>query len=139
VPELGAALGERLGARFVMANWTIDTIVPVPLHAMRLKERGYNQSQILSENMAQRLGLSCTPEALRREKYSQSQVGLSAVERKKNVEDAFSATPQLVEHRKILLVDDVCTTGSTLSVCAQALRAAGASQVYALTVTAAHG
>lgn len=137
VQLLGAALGERLAICLQMQEQTFDMIIPVPLHADRLKERGYNQAQIVCEYAAAQLGLTCIPQALKREKYSQSQVGLSAKERRENVADAFSANPDLVSEHTVLIVDDVCTTGSTLSSCAQALLEAGARQVFALTITAA--
>lgn len=132
---LGAALGTRLAQRLQTQDWMIDTLIPVPLHAERLKERGYNQAQIVCEAAAAQLGLPCVPQALTRVRYSHSQVGLSARERMENVADAFMANAELVSHRTILLVDDVCTTGSTLSACAAALLEAGAQQVYGLTIT----
>ncbi len=137
VRQLGEELGIRLAATARMQEWTIDIMIPVPLHADRLKQRGYNQAQVICEYAAEQLELPCVPQALKRERYSQSQVGLSAKERKENVADAFSAAPNLVSGNTVLIVDDVCTTGSTLNECAQALIAAGARQVYALTVTAA--
>ncbi|MFN8375832.1 MAG: ComF family protein [Anaerolineae bacterium] len=137
VPQLGAELGLRLVACLEMKDWTIDMLIPVPLHTQRLKERGYNQAQIVCEYVAAQTGLPCIPQALIRDRYSHSQVGLSPQERKENVADAFSAIPELVSHHNILIIDDVCTTGSTLSACAQALLKAGARQVSALTVTAA--
>jgi ComF family protein len=139
VQALAEALGKRVAAEIALVNWTFDIMIPVPLHADRLKERGYNQAQEVCEFAAAQLGYTCLPQALKREVYSHSQVGLSAQERKKNVAGVFSASSDLVSGRTILLVDDVCTTGSTLAECAQALKAAGALQVYGLTVTAAVG
>ncbi|NWF70402.1 MAG: ComF family protein [Chloroflexi bacterium] len=137
VQVLAAALGARLARRLQMQNWTIDMLIPVPLHAARLRERGYNQAQMVCEAAARQLALPCVPEALRRERYTHSQVGLTRAERMRNVVDAFSADPDRVSQRTIVVVDDVCTTGSTLSACAQALLAAGARMVYGLTVTVA--
>jgi competence protein ComFC len=131
------ALGKRLALHLAAQNWTIDSIVPVPLHMLRLKERGYNQSQLLAEVVSQYTGVPCVPTALRRERHTQSQVTMSAAQRLTNVEHAFRADASLVAGHSILLIDDVYTTGATLSACADALLSLGAQAVYGLTVTTA--
>lgn len=136
---LAEPLGERMASLLINLNWTTDILVPVPLHTTRLRERGYNQAQLLSEVIASRLGIPCVPHALRREQYTRSQVGLNAVERQANLEDAFQANSHIVTNKIILLIDDVYTTGATLAVCAEALLSAGAKDVYGLTVTTAQG
>jgi ComF family protein len=118
-------------------SWTFDTIIPVPIGTARLKERGYNQAGLIAAALAQEVGVAYHPHLLWRARETLSQVGLNAAERHKNVEGAFCADPALSE-RSLLLVDDVYTTGATLAACAEAARGAGALQVYALTVTAAH-
>jgi ComF family protein len=130
-------LGERLARHLASQNWTFDMIVPVPLHTIRLKERGYNQSELLAEIVSQKLGVPCVPTALRRERHTQSQVTMSAAGRLTNVEHAFLAEPSFAAHHRILIVDDVYTTGATLSACAEALLSVGVQAVYGLTVTAA--
>jgi ComF family protein len=130
-------LGERLSHHLSHQNWTFDMIVPVPLHTTRLRERGYNQSGLLAEVVAVRIGVPCVPEALRRERHTQSQVTMSAVERLTNVEHAFLANPSLAAHHRVLVIDDVFTTGATLTACAEALLSVGVDAVYGLTVTAA--
>jgi ComF family protein len=112
-------------------------IVPVPLHTSRLRERGYNQSQLLGEHVAALTGIGCIPAALQRIRATQSQVTMTAQERLTNVRDAFTANPSSAAGRTILLIDDVYTTGATLSACAEALLLVGALAVYGLTVTAA--
>jgi ComF family protein len=118
-----------------LLNWTIDMIVPVPMHTTRLRERGYNQAQLLGEHAAQQLAIPCVPEAVQRLRHTQSQVNLNAQERQANMQDAFEANPQLVSGQTILLIDDVYTTGATLAACAQTALDAGATAVYGLTVT----
>lgn len=130
-------LGERLTTQYVRQNWTIDIIVPVPLHMSRLAERGYNQAQLLSEVLTKEAALPCAPEAVSRQRNTQSQVTLNAMERQTNLLDAFQANPQIVSTKHVLLIDDVYTTGATLSACAQAILEAGAQAVYGLTVTVA--
>ena len=137
VPELAQTLAARMEQVIVQLDWQIDMIAPVPLHTTRLEERGYNQSQLIGDQLARRLNSMCLPEALERSRNTPSQVGLNAQERKMNVSDAFHALPELVSGRHILLVDDVLTTGATLQACAEAARAAGAAAVYGLTVSTA--
>jgi ComF family protein len=136
-PLLAKFLGERLVKQFQHMNWTIGMIVPVPLHTTRLAERGYNQAQLLSEQVAQSLQIPCSPNAVHRQRNTQSQVTLNAAERQTNMTDAFQAHPPIVNNQRILLIDDVYTTGATLSACGQAILQAGAQAVYGLTVTVA--
>jgi ComF family protein len=134
---LAEPLGERLAQHLMHLEWVIDQIVPVPMHAHRQAERGYNQAQLLAEQLALHVALPCVPTALRRWRFTPSQVGLGRDERLANVKDAFAAEENLVKGQTILLIDDVYTTGATLSACAEALLAVGAAAVYGLTVSAA--
>lgn len=134
---LAQPLASRLAHRLAGLNWTFDTVVPVPLHTTRLRERGYNQSQVIAEILAQQLQLRCEPAALTRQRYTQAQVGLNAQERQVNMLAAFAADPQLISNQTLLFIDDVFTTGATLAACAQAALDAGAQGVYALTLTSA--
>lgn len=136
-PALAKPLGEKLAYCLQQQDWTIDMIVPVPLHTKRLAERGYNQAQLLAEQVATITGVKCEANALQRVRETQSQVTISGAERLKNIKDAFAANSQLVNGQSILVIDDVYTTGSTMSACGEALISAGASLVYGLTVTAA--
>jgi ComF family protein len=130
-------LGRRLALCLRQQDWTIDTLIPVPLHTRRLAERGYNQAQLLADQIAKMTGILCQPQALQRIRNTQSQVTVSGAERLNNLQHAFAANPISIQNHVVLLVDDVYTTGSTLSACAEALMAAGAQAVYGLTVTAA--
>jgi ComF family protein len=133
--ELTAPLGDRLIAALAVLNWTIDTIIPVPLHTSRLRERGYNQSEQLGAYMAQVLGIPCDPSALLRWRDTPPQVGLNREQRQANVRGAFRATTTLAG--SVLLIDDVFTTGATMQDCARAAYEAGAQKLYGITVTAA--
>lgn len=116
-----------------------DLIVPVPLHPKRLKERGFNQSGLLAGELAHRLKAPVSFDALKRKSQTQPQTRLNREERLKNVKGAFEVTDAgKVRGRRVLLVDDVFTTGTTLSECARTLkRKGGATEVVALTVTRA--
>lgn len=134
------SLGDAIAAEMIpfvqRLNWRIDLVAPVPLGRQRLRERGYNQVGMIAKPLAMGLSLQYSPKALTRRKETRSQVGLSREERHNNVQDAFQAGPG-VNGKVILIMDDVSTTGSTLSSGADALYAAGARDVYALTVARA--
>ena len=109
------------------------TLVPVPLHSARLRERGFNQAELLARELARLLDAPLSTGALRRTKDTSSQVSTSTrAERLKNVREAFAPTGG-VDGATIVLVDDVTTTGATLLAAAQALLSAGAARVYGLT------
>lgn len=135
--HLAVPLGQRMVAAFRQLEWTIDIIVPVPLHTSRLRERGYNQSQEMASVLAEGVPINCQPDAIERSRVTRSQVGLTAGERKTNLNDAFAAHPEHVAGKTLLLIDDVQTTGTTLMMCAEAALQAGVKAVYGLTVTAA--
>jgi competence protein ComFC len=139
--ENATALAVPLGVRLVTAlaalNWTFDMIIPVPLHTNRLRQRGYNQSQLLGEHVAEHLTLPCNSSALMRRRNTPAQVGLTRPQRHANMQDAFAASTPQVSGCSILLIDDVYTTGATLQACATALKDAGAASVYSLTVAVA--
>ncbi len=108
-----------------------DGVVPVPLHRARLARRGFNQAELMARAVAGRIGAPISVK-LRAVRRTRDQVELSAGERRENVAGAFEARGSLAG--RILLVDDVFTTGATLSECAGVLRRAGAGEVHALTL-----
>lgn len=112
-------------------------LVPVPLHPRRWRERGYNQSELLAQELARRTGLEVAAPALVRRKDTAPQTGLGAAGRRANVAGAFAVRKRArIVGRTVVLVDDVFTTGATARACAHALRAAGVRSVRLLT--AAH-
>jgi ComF family protein len=114
-------------------------VVPVPLHEERLRERGFNQAALLARSLASRNRLRLDEWSLTRRRHSERhRAGMDARARRETVEDAFRVTrPRLVAGHGVLLVDDVLTTGATVSACARALREAGAAEVFVLTVARA--
>ena len=114
-----------------------DVVVPVPLHRARLRQRGYNQSELLAGKFARLAGLPLNTNTLQRTRNTASQMKLGAQERHKNVADAFTCYDRLLANRHVLLVDDVCTTGSTLDACAAALKNDGSASVVGLALAKA--
>lgn len=112
----------------------VDVIVPVPLGPGRRRRRGFNQSEAIARALARRRRLRLAPAAaLARRRETAPQSGLDAEARRRNVEGAFRARGKEVAGRRILLVDDVLTTGATAGACATALKRAGAAAVHVLT------
>jgi ComF family protein len=133
IKTLSRPLGDLL-ARAVPRDEPFDAIVPVPLHWRRRWQRGFNQSDLLARGLSRRLGVPLI-QALRRTRATGVQAGLSNTGRRRNVSAAFRCThPRRVDGRRILLIDDVMTTGSTAAACALALKRAGAGRVTLLTV-----
>jgi competence protein ComFC len=147
--RLGRKLGELLSSvwRHVEEAYPGErpVVVPVPLHPSRQRERGFNQAELLALGLSRGLAragrvavLRIETHCLRRTRPTAPQTGLSLRARQENVRGVFSvARPERVRERLVVLVDDVMTTGATLSACAGALKAAGAGAVFALTLARA--
>lgn len=113
----------------------LDIIIPVPLHRKRLRQRGFNQAVLLGQIMSRVLSLPMLPDAMTRVRYTEPQVELSSSERRLNVKGAFSVKDgSSVAGKRILLLDDVMTTGSTMDECSRELKKAGAANVTAITI-----
>jgi len=134
---LGEALSNQMSEFVKQLDWPINMLVPIPLGKRRLRERGYNQVAMVAMPLSMQLGLDYEPGALVRARETRSQVGLSAVERQENVRDVFLVDTKKVSGRTVLLIDDVSTTGATLSSAADALYASDAREVYAVTIARA--
>jgi competence protein ComFC len=131
---LAEPLGIRLAQRLMELQWPVDLIVPVPLSNERLAERGFNQSQLLANELSRNIVIPCMQAALTRTRTTRSQVGLNAAQRQANVAAAFQGDPARLASKTVLVIDDVLTTGATLAACAQAALDAGAVAVYGLTL-----
>jgi len=119
-----------------MAPGALDIVVPVPLHEARERWRGYNQSLLLAQPVAVRVGRPLRPDVLVRRRHTEPQIELTPRQRRRNVRGAFEVPlPDAIAERSVLLIDDVFTTGNTLSECARALKRAGAARVACLTLT----
>jgi ComF family protein len=125
----------RLLSDYLLTNpLPADVLVPVPLHPKRLRERGYNQSRLLAKELGKLTGLPVVDDCLVRERHSLPQARTaSVVERRANVASAFSCRRRL-EGERVILIDDVATSGATLDACARALKQAGAGSVWGLVL-----
>jgi competence protein ComFC len=140
--RLGSFLSEVLGESLLdsVKLPRADFIVPVPLHKRKLRERGFNQSEAVAGQLSQKLGIPVLSDSVIRKKNTRTQTGLSREERRKNVKGAFRLTGKVgLEGRGLFLVDDVLTTGATMSECARTLKSAGADKVWGITLAVAAG
>ncbi len=149
----GFKYSDRHDARRLFGRWLVaagetliaesDVVIPIPLNRWRLLYRRYNQSAILAMEVSRRTGIEVAPLALVRTKQTPSQVGLSIEERRLNMAGAFMVPPGRqaeIAGRRVLLIDDVITTGATVNAAARALKSAGAAQVDVLALAiAGHG
>ncbi len=134
---LGRPLGEWMATRIRLLT-DIDMIMPVPLHSTRLRQRGFNQALLLAHRISKRYRTPLSFDNLARVRPTKPQVELRGVERIKNVRGAFALRrPDEVRGKKIILVDDVFTTGATMNECASVLKSAEASHVTAFTLARA--
>jgi ComF family protein len=138
--SVGRELGRRIG--LTMNEWgiTADGLIPIPLHKVKQRERGYNQAELIARGISKSTGIPVRTDLVRRIKHTQTQTQLSFEERRINMEDAFEierrALPALAD-KTFILVDDVITTGATIQACAQELMTAGASHVIAASAALA--
>lgn len=118
-------------------SWKIEAIVPVPLHRQRMEKRGYNQAEIIARELAEGLGLPMESRAVRRVLNTRPQKELDDKERRRNIRKAFVCTK--LPWKKVLVVDDIYTTGSTIDGVSLALKRAGVQEVYFLTIAIGTG
>ena len=130
---LGKLLAEKLKSE--NQNWQIDCIVPVPLHHLKKAERGFNQSKYIAKGLSKELSVPINSRVLKRTRYTESQTTLNQQQRQENIAEAFKAKHKnIIKGKTLLLVDDVITTGATISECGKVLLNAGAKKIYACSV-----
>jgi ComF family protein len=133
--SVGRALAEFLGNELPVKAEDYDVVIPVPLHWRRLWWRGFNQAALLADEVATRLALPLDTTSMTRRRRTAPQTARHHDERIKNVRRAFAVTyPERIKNRRVLLVDDVMTTGATVDECARVILAAGAISVDVFTL-----
>jgi ComF family protein len=140
--SIGIRLGHEIGdnMKSIPQFSSADFLIPIPLHKLKRRERGYNQSEYICKGISEVMNIHVNRALIRRNKYTQSQTQLNLRERKENVDDAFEINPKLqsvVGGKTFILVDDVITTGSTINACARALLSLQAKSILAVSVALA--
>ena len=136
-PDVGEDLGRLMATDFLLAHYfdDIDLLLPVPLTRKRQHQRGYNQSEMLARGISDVTHLPMAPKALKRQVFRESQTHLSRHERQENVDGIFVVTDtEILRGRHVLLIDDICTTGATLTACAKALASIEGIRISVLTL-----
>lgn len=139
--EYAAFYAEEILKRYAkeMKGWKGEVFVPIPLHFSRKRKRGFNQAELLSEELSKRSGISTDAELLKRVKKTRVQKELNDQERLTNLKDAFSVRKGEVSYQNIILVDDIYTTGSTMDAAAKILKKHGAQKVYSVCICVGNG
>lgn len=130
-------LAEHCG-RFIRA-WNPDLIIPIPLHAVRRRKRGYNQAEILAVQLGKLTGIPADTEGLVRIRSSSPQKQLGSWERRQNMNNVFEISRNFTPDTSILLIDDIYTTGNTIDAAAQRLKKSGVENVFFLTISIGQG
>jgi len=138
--SLGIALGKSAGiqVRPMIPTDSDTALIPIPLHPIKLRERGYNQSDYIADGFARSLQLPVRKGILGRIKNTVTQTQLTAEERRQNMQDAFAVKKHadLTNVKNVILIDDVLTTGSTMNAAAEVLKKVGIQRIYGLTIAA---
>lgn len=136
-PYLGYWLGRWLGRYYKSYLYRFQGIIPIPLHHQRLKERRFNQAQLIAKGVAEEIQLPCLANRLIRVKHTSPQMGSSRNERQKNIRFAFELpkpSTHYFPYRKIILIDDVITTGATVNAAAEIFQEVGVQEIIVLAV-----
>lgn len=133
--DYAEAIGWELSCHF--GEWIkkegIQVVIPVPLHRTRRRKRGYNQAEKLADALARRSGLDVNTKLVYRSRNTRPQMSLSAAERKNNLKRAFKSAKNIVQLDKVLVIDDIFTTGSTLDAVSDVLKQAGIKEIYCIS------
>ncbi len=119
----------------LIKSWRAQCLIPVPLHPRRQRQRGYNQAELLARELGKLLNLPVAAHAVERVKYTQPQKVLNGPGRRKNLHQAFRANPPVHPVKRVIVVDDIYTTGSTIEEVGRALKEVGVEKIYFLTVS----
>lgn len=122
-----------------LLSWQADALIPVPIHKTKFRQRGYNQAELVAQELGRQSGIPVLTDILVREVETAAQKKLNPVERLENLEKAFQISENSVKLDIVVLVDDIYTTGATLEACSRRLLAHGVQRVYGMTVAAGQG
>lgn len=130
-------IAEEFGS--IILSWKPDVLVPVPMYKAKMRKRGYNQAEVLANRLSEKLGIPMDAKILERTRDTVPQKELKEEERKNNIKNAFQIRKNGLEYSKIVLVDDIYTTGTTIDECARVFLQAGVSRVYFITACIGKG
>ena len=119
--------------------WRPQAIIPVPLHAKKQRVRGYNQAELIAARLGELSGIKVDSDILIRSRETVPMKSLNDIQRAENIKKAFTITSNIIEHKRVLLVDDIYTTGATVDACAKVLKAAGVEKVYCISLCVGKG
>lgn len=120
-------------SREIIRNWGVEVMIPIPLHRKRMEKRGYNQAELIAEALGRALHIPVDSRLMKRKVNTRPQKELNSRERKQNMKDAFLLKGEN-RYRRVLLVDDIYTTGSTIEAAAELLKRHGTEKVFFLTI-----
>lgn len=126
-------------SREMLTCWKPEVIVPIPVHKIRLRERGYNQAEVIAEKLSALTGIPVETGYIIRKENTKAQKDLTPKERRENLQCAFILGKVKVHHDRILLLDDIYTTGSTMDAVSKLLKQGGAKEIYALSICIGKG
>jgi ComF family protein len=122
-----------------IANWKVDGIIPIPLHKSKQRSRGFNQAEILALELSKQLDIPCYSNLIERTRKTLPQKSLNDKQRINNLKNAFKMTGNVVKLRKVILIDDIYTTGITMDSVAEVLLQSGVEEVYFITISIGEG
>lgn len=139
--EYAKFFGEVIASRYgyVIRHWNPDVIIPIPLYKIKYLQRGYNQAELIARELGKRLNIPIDTYLLQRNKKTKAMKALNDEERVKNLQNAFKLSDNIVKYNKVLLVDDIYTTGATIDACAKVLLEGGAAEIYYASVCIGNG
>ena len=119
--------------------WGVEVIVPIPLHRRKKRLRGYNQAAVIAKQLGKIMGIPVDCNSIVRNRYTRPQKELNDKERKQNLKQAFTVTNKWKKYKRVLLIDDIYTTGSTIDTVAEELKKNGVQKVWFLTISIGQG
>lgn len=139
--EYAAFYGEAIVSRYghLIRSWKPEVIIPVPMYKIKKLQRGYNQAELIADEVGRLLEVPVDKKLLVRSRATKAMKELDDEQRIKNLQNAFKITDSIVKYKKILLVDDIYTTGSTIDACSEVLLQAGAAEIYFACVCIGNG
>ncbi len=139
--EYASFFGESIASRHghFIRRWKPQVIIPVPMYRFKYYQRGYNQAGLVADVLGKELGIPVEHKLLIRSRQTRAMKELNEEERMKNLQNAFKITTNIVKYKKILLVDDIYTTGSTMDACSEVLLEGGAEEIYCASVCIGNG